>query len=50
VFVVTHTLPHDWDHPDAPFTFVTDGIESAIEQAKAVAGDKLVRVAGANVV
>jgi len=40
VFVVTHEEPTDWDFPDAPFTFVTDGIESAITQAKAFAGDR----------
>jgi len=34
---------------DAPFTFVTDGVEAAIEQAKAAAGDKKVSVAGADV-
>jgi dihydrofolate reductase len=28
------------------FTFVTDGVESAVEQAKAAAGDKDVNVAG----
>jgi dihydrofolate reductase len=28
------------------FTFVTDGIESALEQAKAAAGDKNVNIAG----
>jgi len=49
VFVVTHSIPQDWDHPDAPFTFVTDGVASAIAQAKAVAGDKNVGVGGANV-
>ncbi len=31
-----------------PFTFVTDGIESAVTQAKAVADDKNVGVMGAN--
>lgn len=40
VFVVTHEPPTDWPFPDAPFTFVTDGIESAIAQAKAFAGDR----------
>jgi len=45
VFVVTHEEPADWPHPDAPFTFVTDGIESAVAQAKAAAGDKIVAVA-----
>lgn len=45
VFVVTHTAPDDWEHPDAPFTFVTEGVRSAVDRAKAVAGDKIVAVA-----
>ncbi|MBO3750356.1 dihydrofolate reductase family protein [Streptosporangiaceae bacterium NEAU-GS5] len=45
VFVVTHQPPSDWPHPDAPFTFVTDGVESAIRQARAAAGDRDVSVA-----
>jgi len=52
VFVVSHTMPEGWPRDDAPFTFVTgvaDGVESAIEQAKKVAGEKMVIVAGANV-
>jgi len=49
VFVVTHTVPDSWPHPDAPFTFVTDGIDSALAQAAAVAGEKVVCVASANV-
>jgi dihydrofolate reductase len=50
VFVLTHEAPATWPFPetpygeDAPFTFVTDGIESAIAQAKAAAGDKVVAV------
>jgi dihydrofolate reductase len=50
-FVVTHRPPpEDWPpRPDAPFTFVTDGLESAVEQAKAAAGSGVVSVAGANV-
>jgi dihydrofolate reductase len=39
VFVVTHEPPSDWDFPDAPFTFVTDGVTAAVEQARAFAGD-----------
>jgi dihydrofolate reductase len=46
VVVVTHSVPEGWPREDAPFTFVTDGIESAIEQAKAIAGDKAVGVNG----
>jgi dihydrofolate reductase len=34
---------------DAPFTFVTGGVEAAIERTKAAAGDKKVSVAGADV-
>lgn len=52
VVVVSHSVPEAWraEHPDAPFTFVTDGVESAIEQAKDIAGDKQVAVAGPNVI
>jgi len=40
VFVVTHEPPTAWKHArTAPFTFVTDGVESAIERARAFAGD-----------
>jgi len=45
VVVVTHHVLEGWPREDAPFTFATDGIESAIDQAKALAGDK---VAGVN--
>jgi dihydrofolate reductase len=45
IFVVTHNAPADWPHPDAPLTFVTDGLESAVRQAKTVAGDRTVGVA-----
>jgi dihydrofolate reductase len=48
VFVVTHQPPTDWDFPDAPFTFVTDGVRSAVAQAKAYAGDKNVSVSPGN--
>jgi dihydrofolate reductase len=49
VFVVTHRPPRDWDFPDAPFTFVTDGVASAVAQAKEVAGDRIVSVNPGNV-
>ena len=49
-FVVTHTVPQEWTYEGSPFTFVTDGLESAIEQAKAVAGDKDVGVGAASIV
>jgi dihydrofolate reductase len=48
VFVVTHAVPDAWvaAHPDAPFTFVTDGVESAVAQAKSAAGDGAVAIFG----
>jgi dihydrofolate reductase len=49
VFVVSHTVPDGWPRADAPFTFVTDGVEAAVAQARAVAGDKSVGVAGPNI-
>ena len=49
VFVVTHTVSQDWVYEGSPFTFVTDGVESAVEQAKAVAGDKNVGVGTASI-
>jgi dihydrofolate reductase len=45
VFVVTHNVPKGWPRDDAPFTFVTDGVESAVAQAKELAGDKIVAIA-----
>lgn len=49
VFVVTHTVPDGWPRDDAPFTFVTDGIESAVAKARAIAGQGLVAIASANI-
>ena len=49
VVVVTHTVPQEWDKEDSPFTFVTDGVESAIEKAREIAGDKNIGVGGADV-
>jgi len=50
VFVLSHTVPQEWVYEGSPFTFVTDGLESALEQAKEVAGDKDVGVIGASLV
>lgn len=50
VVVLTHNIPQEWaNKPDSPFTFVTDGIESAIETARKIAGDKNIGVGGADV-
>jgi dihydrofolate reductase len=45
-FVLTHSVPQQWAGPGSPFTFVTDGIGSALAQAKAAAGDKNVGIGG----
>jgi len=50
VFVVTHEPPTDWPFPDAPFSFVTDGVQSAVAQAQAFAGDKDVSLTAGNLV
>ena len=39
-FILTHHVPQEWVKEGSPFIFVTDGIESAIRQAKQAAGDK----------
>jgi dihydrofolate reductase len=48
-FVVTHTVPQEWIKTGSPFTFVTDGVESAVEKAKNAAGEKNVDVMGASI-
>jgi dihydrofolate reductase len=45
LFVVTHETPAE-SPEGGVYTFVTDGIESALEQARAAAGDKDVSVMG----
>jgi dihydrofolate reductase len=48
-FIVTHTVPQEWAKQGSPFTFVTDGVESAIRQAKNAAAGKNVAVSSANI-
>ena len=50
IVVLTHNPPQDWvNRPGSPFTFVTDGIESAVAKAKEIAEDKNVGVGGADI-
>jgi dihydrofolate reductase len=49
VVVVTHSVPEGWEPENESFTFVTDGIERAIERAKEIAGDKHVGVNGGTI-
>ncbi len=46
VVVVSHQIPTDWieAHPDAPFHFVTDGVESGVAKAQEIAGERTVAV------
>ncbi len=46
LFVLTHHVPTDVPKGATPFTFVTDGAESALRQARAAAGDKNIYVLG----
>jgi len=51
IFVLTETPPEKYPHGSDKlgFTFVTDGIESAVAQALKAAGDKDVQVLGASI-
>ncbi len=49
-FVVTHHVPVGWPKPGSTVHFVTDGLESAVKQAKAAAAGKAVGVHGADTI
>ena len=49
-FVLTHQIPAGWPRPDSTVHFVTDGLASAVRQAKAAAGGKNVAVHGADTI
>src|SRR5256714_15159110 len=49
-FVLTHHIPAGWPRPNSTVQFVTDGIESAVNQAKAAAVGKAVGVHGADTI
>ena len=49
VFIVTHTLPQAWVKEGSPFTFVTDGLARAVEQAKKAAEDKNATLSGSTI-
>jgi dihydrofolate reductase len=48
--VLTHRIPQEWVKEGSPFTFVTDGVESAIKRAREIAGDKNVVIGAPSVV
>ncbi|HVK46101.1 MAG TPA: dihydrofolate reductase family protein [Micropruina sp.] len=49
-FVLTHEVPAGWPRPDSTVHFATDGLTSAVAQAKAAAGEKAVGVHGADTI
>jgi dihydrofolate reductase len=50
MFIVTHNPPSEWSQRESPFTFVTDGVESAVAQARDAAGEKDVSVGGSQII
>jgi dihydrofolate reductase len=49
-FVVSHSVPQEeWLYEGSPYTFVTEGVESAVERARAVAAEKDVAVGAASI-
>ena len=49
-FVVTHQVPEGWPRPGSTVHFVTDGIESAVAQARSAADPRSVGVHGAQTI
>jgi dihydrofolate reductase len=51
IVVLTHHIPQEWvDKPGSPFTFIIDGVESAIEKAWHIAREKNIVVGAPSVV
>lgn len=49
-FILTHRIPEGWPRPDSTVHFVTDGIETAVAQARTAAAGKAVGVHGADTI
>ena len=49
-FVLTRQVPTGWPRPNSTVHFVTDGLESAVKQARAAAAGKSVAVHGADTI
>jgi dihydrofolate reductase len=50
LFVVTHRVPETVPAGDPPYTFVTEGVERAVELARTAAAGKDVALMGASIV
>jgi dihydrofolate reductase len=49
VVVMTHVIPEEWKGKGSIFTFVSDGVESAIARAQKIAGNRHVSVSAASI-
>lgn len=49
-FVLTHHIPDGWPRPGSTVHFITDGIETAVNQARTAAAGKSVAVHGADTI
>lgn len=50
VIVVTHEVPDGWPRSDSTVSFVTEGIEAAMLEASAVAGDGVIALGSPSVI
>ncbi|HXW88661.1 MAG TPA: dihydrofolate reductase family protein [Streptosporangiaceae bacterium] len=50
VVVVTHQVPAGWPRPNSTVIFATDGIEAAMDQARQIAGDKVIALGSPSVI
>lgn len=50
MYIVTHTVPQEWAGEGSPFTFVTEGVESALQQAQQAANGKAIGISGSKIV
>lgn len=50
MFIVTHQAPQAWAGADSPFTFVKEGVESAVRQAEQAANGKGIGISGSKIV
>jgi dihydrofolate reductase len=50
VIVVTHDVPAGWPREGSTVSFVTDGIESAMKQAEAIAGDGVIALGSPSII
>jgi len=50
VIIVTHSIPDGWPRENSTVSFVTDGIESAIDKAAQIAGNNIVALGSPSII